>query len=110
MANRRYPSDLTDNERELLEPHLPAPKKRGRPRLHSPRDILDAVFYVLKSGCQWRMLPREFPPWKTVFHYFRIWRIDGICERMNRLLRGRLRETLGREPELSAGIVDAHSP
>ena len=81
MASRRYPSDLTDNEWDLLEPHLPAPKERGRPRLHSPREILNAVFYVLKSGCQWRMLPRDFPPWKTVFHPFRVWRLDQWRER-----------------------------
>jgi putative transposase len=109
MASRRYPSDLTDAEWDLLEPLLPAPKKRGRPRLRGPRDILDAVFYVLKSGCQWRMLPRDFPPWKTVSHYFRRWRLDGTWERMNRALRRRLREKLGREPEPSAGIVDAQS-
>ena len=109
MVSRRYPSDLTDEEWCLLEPHLPASKRRGRPRLHSPRVILDAIFYVLKSGCQWRMLPRDFPPWKTVFHYFRRWRLDGIWERMNRLLRRRLREKLGREPEPSAGIVDSQS-
>ena len=71
MESRRYPTDLSDGEWTLLKPYLPASKRRGRPRLHSPREILDAVFYVLKSGCQWRMLPREFPPWKTVFDYFR---------------------------------------
>ncbi len=109
MASKRYPTDLSDAEWSLLGPHLPAPHRRGRPRLHSPREILDAVFYVLKSGCQWRMLPRGFPPWKTVFHYFRAWRLDGTWERMNRALRRRLREKLGREPEPSAGIVDAQS-
>ncbi len=109
MGGKRYPTDLSDEEWRLLEPYLPAPKRRGRPRLRSPREILDAVFYVLKSGCQWRMLPREFPPWKTVFHYFRRWRIDGTWERMNRAMRRRLREKLGREPEPSAGIVDAQS-
>jgi putative transposase len=77
--------------------------------VHSPREILDAVFYILKSGCQWRMLPREFPPWKTVFHYFRTWRIDGTWERMNRAIRRGLREKLGRDPEPSAGIVDSQS-
>jgi putative transposase len=82
MASRRYPTDLSDKEWGLLEPYLPGPKRRGRPRLHSPREIFDAVFYVLKTGCQWRMLPREFPPWKTVFHYFRAWRLDGSWERM----------------------------
>ncbi|MDQ3863035.1 MAG: IS5 family transposase [Actinomycetota bacterium] len=109
MASRRCPSDLTNEEWQLLEPHLPAPNRRGRPRLHSPREILNAVFYVLKTGCQWRMLPRDFPPWKTVFHYFRRWRIDGLWERLNRVLRRRLREKLGREPEPSAGIVDSQS-
>jgi putative transposase len=96
MASKRYPMDLSDTEWSLLEPHVPAPYRRGRLRLHSPREILDAVFYVLKSGCQWRMLPRGFPLWKTVFHYFRAWRLDGTWERMNRALR-RLREKLGRE-------------
>ena len=93
----------------MLEPHLPAPKQRGRPKLHSPRAILDAIFYVLKSGCQWRMLPREFPPWRTVFHYLRAWRIDGTWRLLNRAMRRRLREKLGRDPEPSAGIVDSQS-
>ncbi len=61
----RYPTDLTDAEWGCIEPHLPAAKERGRPRIHSPRQILDAVFYVLRSGCAWRLLPRDFPPWKT---------------------------------------------
>ena len=109
MSSNRYPTDLSDAEWSLLEPHLPVPKRRGRPRVHSPREILNAVFYVLKSGCQWRLLPREFPPWKTVFHYFRTWRIDGTWERMNRVMRRQLREELGRYPEPSAGIVDSQS-
>ena len=109
MSSNRYPTDLSDAEWSLLEPHLPLPKPRGRPRVHSPREILNAVFYVLKSGCQWRLLPREFPPWKTVFHYFRTWRIDGTWERMNRAMRRQLREVLGRDPEPSAGIVDSQS-
>ena len=109
MASKRYPTDLSDAEWSLLEPHVPAPHRRGRPRPHSPREILDAVFYVLKSGCQWRMLPRGFPPWKTVFHYFRAWRLDGTWERMTRALRRRLREKLGRAPEPSAGVVDSQS-
>ena len=77
--------------------------------MHSPREILSAVFYVLGSGRQWRMLPREFPPRKTVFHYFRAWRIDGTWERMNRAMRTRLRKRLGRDPEPSAGIADSQS-
>jgi putative transposase len=109
MATKRYPSDLSDEEWRLLEPHLPPPHRRRWPSLPSPRKILNAIFYILKSGCQWRMLPRGFPPWKTVFHYFRAWRVNGIWERMNRALRRRLREKLGRDPEPSAGIVDAQS-
>ena len=60
------PTDLSDAEWEILEPHVPAPNKRGRPKTHSSREILNAVFYILKSGCPWRLLPREFPPWESV--------------------------------------------
>jgi putative transposase len=65
---RAYQSDLTDTEWSCLASHLPASKGNGRPRLHSLREILDSIFYVLKSGCAWRLLPHEFPPWKTVYH------------------------------------------
>jgi putative transposase len=92
-----------------LEPHLPTPKAAGRPPLHNRREILDAVFYVLRSGCPWRFLPHDLPPWKTVFHYFRAWRIDGTWERMNRAIRERLRARGGRNPEPSAGIADSQS-
>jgi len=73
------------------------------------RPILDAVFYVLKSGCPWRMLPREFPPWKTVYDWFRRWRIDGTWERLNAALRERVRGRSGRNPQPSAGIVDSQT-
>ena len=104
-----YPTDLSDAEWSCLKPHLPIPKAIGRPPIHSRREILDAVFYVLRSGCPWRLLPHDFPPWKTVFHYFRAWRIDGTWERMNRAIRERLRIRLKRNPEPSAGIVDSQS-
>lgn len=106
---KRYSTDLSDAEWSYLEPHLPAHKQRGRPRLHSYREILNAIFYLLKTGCQWRMLPREFPPFKTVFHYFRQWRLDGTWERINKAIRERLRVKLGRDPQPSAGIVDSQS-
>jgi putative transposase len=83
MESRRYPTDLSDDEWRCIRPHLPEPAREGRPRLHALREILDAVFYVLKSGCPWRLLPREFPPWKTVYDWFRRWRIDGTFERLN---------------------------
>jgi transposase len=104
-----YPTDLSDAQWKCLEPHLPAPNQRGRPRIYSPREILDAIFYVLRSGCQWRLLPHEFPRWPTVYHYFRKWRIDGTWERVNRTIRERLRVRLGRNAQPSAGVVDSQS-
>jgi putative transposase len=106
---RRYPTDLSEAEWECIKPHLPAAKERGRPRIHDLRHLLDAVFYVLRSGCAWRLLPREFPPWRTVYHYFRRWRIDGTFERLNAALREQLRTSLGRNARPSAGIVDSQS-
>jgi putative transposase len=104
-----YPTDLSDEEWKYIEPHMPAPKGHGRPRIHSLREILNATFYVLRSGCQWRMLPNDFPRWPTVYHYFRKWRIDGTWERVNRAIRERLRVRLKRDPQPSAGIVDSQS-
>ncbi len=111
MRRSKYSTDLSDSEWASLKLHLPAPKKRGRgrPRIHSLRDILDAIFYVLKSGCPWRLLPRCFPPWKSVYVWFRIWRIDGTFEQLNTALHERLRARLGRNPQPSAGIVDSQS-
>jgi len=71
MESRRYPTDLSDDEWRCIGPHLPEPTGQRRPRLHGLRAILNAVFYVLKSGCPWRLLPRDFPPWKTVYDWFR---------------------------------------
>jgi putative transposase len=106
---KAYQSDLSDAEWSCLMPHLPAPKANGRPRLHSTREILDAILYVLKSGCAWRLLPHDFPPWRTVYHYFRAWRLSGLWERMHSALRERVRVRLERNPQPSAGIVDSQS-
>src|SRR3954447_14381734 len=107
---KAYQTDLSDAEWSILEAHLPTtPKSTGRPRPHRRREIFDAVFYVLRSGCAWRLLPHDFPPWKTVYHYFRLWRIDGTWERLNTAIRKRLRVRLGRNPQPSAGIVDSQS-
>src|SRR3712207_4836044 len=109
MRRRAYQSDLSDAEWALIEPHIPVPRPGGRPRLHPLREILDAVFYVVRGGCPWRLLPHDFPPWKTVYHYFRLWRIDGTWERLHEALRKRTRVRLGRDPQPSAGIVDSLS-
>ena len=107
---KTYPTGLSDAAWNYIEPHLPAPKGFGRPRTHSLREIIDAIFYLLKSGCQWRLLPHDFPRWPTVYHYFRKWRRDGTWERVNRALRERLRGVrLKRDPKPSAGVVDSQS-
>jgi putative transposase len=106
---KAYQSDLSDAEWSCLEPHLPAPKAIGRPKMHATREILNAIFYVVRGGCAWRLLPHDFPPWKTVYHYFRSWRLDGTWERLHAALRKRVRVRLKRNPQPSAGIVDSQS-
>jgi putative transposase len=106
---RSYSTDLTDAEWRCLQSYVPAPKHQGRPRIHGTREILNAVFYVLKSGCPWRLLPRDFPPWESVYYWFRRWRIDGTWEKLNAALREQLRIRLGRNAQPSAGIVDSQS-
>ena len=106
---RAYLTDLSDAEWECIEGLLPTPENEGRPRLHSLREILNAIFYVVRSGCAWRLLPHDFPPWKTVYHYFRMWRVDRTWERMHAALRQRVRVRLKRNPQPSAGIVDSQS-
>ncbi len=104
-----YPSDLSDREWAILLPLLPPPKPGGRPRSVDLRRILDGIFYVLRSGCQWRLLPREYGPWSTVYGYFRAWRLDGTWERLHTTLRERVRQAAGRQPTPSAAILDSQS-
>src|SRR5919199_5963648 len=96
MTRQTYATDITDSEWSYLEPHLPAPKSGGRPRRHAVREILNAIFYVLRSGCVWRLLPHDLPPWKTVYHYFRLWRLRGLGAHLTPVLRQRLRVQVGR--------------
>ena len=103
----RYPSDLSDPEWALLEPLRASPEKRGRPPKWSLRRVADAVFYLLRSGCAWRMLPREYPPWQTVYYHFRKWRLDGRLRRAHDQLREAVRESEGRERDPSAGVIDS---
>ena len=109
MERQGYPTDLTDAEWALLEPHLPPASPRGRPRVHSYRVILNAIFYLVRGGCAWRLLPRDLPPWQTVYHYFRTWRDDGTWGQLNTVLREQLRVRQGRAAQPSAGIVDSQS-
>ena len=106
---RPYLSDLSDSEWTHLKDHFPTPKAPGRPRVHTLREILNAIFYIVRSGCAWRLLPHDFPPWRTVYHYFRAWRLDGTWARMHAALRQRVRICLKRNPQPSAAIVDSQS-
>lgn len=109
MKRKRYPSDTTDKEWSILEPHVPAPKSGGRPVKWSRREIMDAIYYVMRGGGTWRALPHDYPPWQSVYYYFRVWRLDGTWERMNDALRERVRVAMGREATPSAAILDSQS-
>jgi transposase len=105
----RYPSDLTDAEWALLEPGVPPARPGGRPRSADMREVVNALLYMLNTGCQWRFLPTEFPPRSTVHGYFRRWQKDGEWPRLRHALVGLLREKLGREASPSAAILDSQS-
>ena len=109
MSRQSYTTDLTDAEWDLLEPLMPAEKARGRNRSVVLREILNAIFYLIRTGCQWRMLPHDFPAWQTVYYYFREWRKSGLWATINDKLRGDLRRASGKETEPSAGAIDSQS-
>lgn len=104
-----YPTDLSDAEWEVLQPLVPAAKPGGRPEKYSKRDIVNAILYSLRSGCAWRLLPHDLPPWRIVYHYFRLWRDEGVWKRIHDRLRGDLRELEGRTRQPSAGSIDSQS-
>jgi transposase len=105
----RYASDTTDAEWALIAPHLPPPRRLGRPRTTELRSVVDALLYILATGCQWRLLPRDFPPYSTVQRFFYRWREDGIWQRVNHDLMMRARAAEGREASPSAGVIDSQS-
>lgn len=109
MKRRIYSTDLTDEEWALLSGMIPLATSGGRPRTTDIREVLHAVFYVLRAGCAWRLLPHDFPRWKTVYHYWRQWRVSGLRERINETLRETLRKKIGRETEPSAAVIDSQS-
>jgi len=109
MSRQAYPSDLTDAQWQVLELLIPKPKPGGRPRTVNIRDVVDGTFYVLRTGCAWRMLPHDLPPWGTVWYYFRKWRCDGTWQQMNDSLRIMTRKAAGREASPSAAIIDSQS-
>ena len=109
MARKLYQTDLTDQQWHVLKPLIPPPKANGRPRTVNIREIINAMFYILASGCAWRLLPHDFPAWSTVYYYFRQWRQEQVWQQFNKVLREKVRSSRGREPTPSAAIVDSQS-
>jgi transposase len=109
MNRKPYPSDLTDAQWSILEPLIPPAKPGGHPRTANMREVLNAIFYLVRSGCAWRALPHDFPSWSTVWTYFRNWRLTGVWERIHTTLREAVRTNQGREATPSAAIIDSQS-
>src|SRR6188472_426331 len=108
MRTQRYDTDLTDEQFWLIEPFLPKPKRTGRPPADL-REVLDGIFYLLRTGCQWRLLPHDFPAWGTVYYYFRPWENAGVWARLQRALYQQVRIQSGRSPTPSVVIMDGQS-
>lgn len=109
MKRKPYPTDLTDEQWAHLAPLLPKASGRGAPRRVDVREIINALLYLSRTGCQWRMLPHDLPPWEQVYYYYKRWRDDGTWERLNRELRIEIRLSEGKDPEPSAAIIDSQS-
>src|SRR5215203_2491896 len=106
---KAYPTDLSYAEWTRLQSYLPPPKAQGRLRTHSLRDVLDAIFYVLKSGCHWRLLPHDFPPWSTVYYHFRRFRLKGLWPLILTVMHVAERKRAGKDPQPTAAIIDSQS-
>jgi putative transposase len=109
MSYQLYPSDLTDREWEYINPFIPSAKPGGRNRETDMRLTINAIFYLTRTGCSWRYLPKEYPPWQTVYGYFRAWRIDGTWEQIHDRLRADVREQQGRAAQPTAAVLDSQT-
>ena len=109
MDAKPYPSNLTDDQWARIAPLIPSAKPGGRPRSVNMREILDAIWYVVRSGCAWRMVPHDFPSWQTVYGYFRLFVKAGLWTKIHDRLREQVRKACGREPTPSAAIIDSQS-
>lgn len=109
MNTTSYPTDLTDEQWSLLEPMMPPPGVGGRPQSVPRRTIINAILYLQRAGCAWRLLPREFGNWSTIYYYFRLWRIDGTWELIHKKLREKVRRKIGKKPTPTAAILDSQS-
>ena len=109
MDSKTYPSDLTDEQWQLLEPLLPLAKPGGRPRTTNVRKVVNGILYLVRSGCSWRLLPHDFPPWSTVYDYYRRFRSDGTWQKIHDSLHERVRLEAGRQASPSAAIIDSQT-
>jgi putative transposase len=109
MERNPYPSDLTDEQWLLIEPHIPPEKHGGRHREVVMREVINGIFYLNRTGCSWRMLPHDLPPWGTVHYYYRRFRRDGSWQLIHDHLREQVRIAAGKEPTPSAAVIDSQS-
>ena len=109
MERKPYPSDVTDGQWRLIEPSIPPPKPGGRPREVDMREVVNAILYVVRTGCAWRQLPHDFPRWITVYYYFRRFQRDGTWHKIHERLRAQVRRKAGKKPTPSVGIIDSQS-
>jgi putative transposase len=109
MRRRTYSTDLTNEQWAILKPHLTEPRGRGSPRRVNLREVVNALLYLSRTGCQWRMLPHDLLPWQKVYYYFKQWRGDGTLERINGELRTEIRLSVDKDAEPSAAIMDSQS-
>jgi putative transposase len=109
MKTQIYPTDLTDRQWNCIKDLIPAAKVGGRPRSLDMRHVINAILYIVVSGAQWRMLPKDYPSWKSVYHYFRIWRMDGTWQRIHDTVRAEVRRQAGRHKHPTAGCLDSQS-
>jgi transposase len=109
QQRRPYPSDLKDAEWRILEPLLPAERPGGRHRLYDLREIINAIQYVLRSGCAWRMIPHDLPHWESAYYYFSMWKRDGTWRRIHDLLHAEVRLRMDRNAQPPAAIIDSQS-
>jgi putative transposase len=109
MTRKAYKTDLTDAQWQILEPLVPPPKSGGHPRTVNMREVVNGIFYVLRTGCGWEMLPHDLPPYSTVYQYFRRWQKTNVWQQMNNALRQQLRQVEGRNSQSSAAITDSQS-
>ena len=109
MERNSYPSDVTDEQWKIVEPHIPPAKHGGRPREVDMREVLNGALYLSRTGCQWRAIPHDLPPWPTIADYYYRFRNDGTWQKIHDVLRQQVRVAAGKEPTPSAAIIDSQS-